>query len=149
MSHAGFLRTEGEIPKASIVALVRKLSTSVRAPLAPDDDVITVAMQDLAAFFTETTADPFDAGDRAILQFLPRVVLAPRGCTREDLDGLRRAGFDERALHDIVQVACCFSYMNRLADSLGVGILESSREWAIDLFGEEAYEAHVAWAAPG
>ncbi len=37
-----------------------------------------------------------------------------------DADGLREAGFDDTAIHDIVQVTSLFNYYNRLADGLGI-----------------------------
>jgi len=37
-----------------------------------------------------------------------------------DADALRAAGFDDRAVHDAAQVASYFSYINRVADGLGV-----------------------------
>ena len=38
-----------------------------------------------------------------------------------DLDRLRRAGFDDRAILQINLIASWFSYINRVADGLGVG----------------------------
>lgn len=40
--------------------------------------------------------------------------------TRGDLDELRTHGFDDRAIHDAVQVIGYFNYITRLADALGV-----------------------------
>ena len=37
-----------------------------------------------------------------------------------DLDHLRRLGFDDRAIHDTVQVIAYFNYITRVADALGV-----------------------------
>ena len=39
-----------------------------------------------------------------------------------DLDALRRHGFKDRAIHDIVQVVAYFNYINRIADGLGVDL---------------------------
>ena len=37
-----------------------------------------------------------------------------------DLDELRSYGFDDRAIHDAVQVIGYFNYITRVADALGV-----------------------------
>jgi hypothetical protein len=37
-----------------------------------------------------------------------------------DADAIFAEGWDERALHDVVMVCCCFSFMNRLADGHGL-----------------------------
>jgi alkylhydroperoxidase family enzyme len=41
--------------------------------------------------------------------------------TRDDVDGLRRHGFDDRAILQITLIASWFNYINRVADALGVG----------------------------
>ncbi|MGB0384546.1 MAG: hypothetical protein ACPGWR_06950 [Ardenticatenaceae bacterium] len=40
--------------------------------------------------------------------------------TPQDLDHLRTHGFDDRAIHDAVQVIGFFNYITRIADALGV-----------------------------
>lgn len=42
--------------------------------------------------------------------------------TAGDLDDLRRAGFDETALHDAIQVIAYFNYINRVADAVHVDL---------------------------
>jgi alkylhydroperoxidase family enzyme len=37
------------------------------------------------------------------------------------LDGLRRVGFDDRAILQITCIAAWFNYINRVADALGFG----------------------------
>ena len=37
-----------------------------------------------------------------------------------DLDVLRAASFDDRAIHDATQVIAYFNYITRIADALGV-----------------------------
>jgi alkylhydroperoxidase family enzyme len=46
-----------------------------------------------------------------------------------DLDALRGHGFDERAIHDSVQVIAYFNYITRIADGLGVEPEEFLRAW--------------------
>ncbi len=41
---------------------------------------------------------------------------------RADVEALRRQGFTDRAVHDIVQVTAYFNYINRIADGLGVDL---------------------------
>ncbi|MGE0555289.1 MAG: hypothetical protein AB7R55_17805 [Gemmatimonadales bacterium] len=44
----------------------------------------------------------------------------PGGFAETDLTPLREAGLDDRAIHDAVQIVAYFSYINRVADGLGV-----------------------------
>ena len=41
--------------------------------------------------------------------------------TSEDVEGLRRVGFDDRGILQINLIASWFNYINRVADGLGVG----------------------------
>jgi alkylhydroperoxidase family enzyme len=38
----------------------------------------------------------------------------------DDIEALRAAGLDDRAIHDATQVIAYFNYINRIADALGV-----------------------------
>jgi alkylhydroperoxidase family enzyme len=52
------------------------------------------------------------------------VIKITRDATRvspEDHDRLRAAGFDDRTILQITLIASWFNYINRVADSLGVG----------------------------
>jgi uncharacterized peroxidase-related enzyme len=63
---------------------------------------------------------PLSAADRAMLGFAVKLTREPRAMTRGDVEALRAAGFDDTAIHDIVQVTGFFAYYNRLADGLGI-----------------------------
>ena len=55
-----------------------------------------------------------------MLDFALRLTDDPSAMTESDVEGLREIGFDDVAIHDIVQVTALFNYYNRLADGLGV-----------------------------
>jgi uncharacterized peroxidase-related enzyme len=58
--------------------------------------------------------------DRAMLDFAARLTLEPAAVRAADVARLRDQGFDDGAIHDVVQVTALFAYYNRLADGLGV-----------------------------
>jgi uncharacterized peroxidase-related enzyme len=58
--------------------------------------------------------------DRAMLEFAEKLTLHPATMEEADIEALRRAGFSDTAIHDIVQVASLFNYYNRLAEGLGI-----------------------------
>lgn len=60
------------------------------------------------------------AADRAMLDYAVKLTREPASVTGEDVQRLRDAGFDDRAILDICQVTCYYNYVNRLADGLGV-----------------------------
>ncbi len=55
-----------------------------------------------------------------MLDFAVRLTRDPSNMSRQDVEGLREVGFDDVAVHDIVQVTAMFNYYNRLADGLGI-----------------------------
>jgi uncharacterized peroxidase-related enzyme len=55
-----------------------------------------------------------------MLDFAVKLTRTPNLMEREDVERLREHGFDDAAIHDIVQVAALFNYYDRLADGLGV-----------------------------
>jgi len=58
--------------------------------------------------------------DQALCQLAVKVTHHPHEMSASDLDALREQGFDDRAIHDAVQVIAYFNYINRVADALGV-----------------------------
>ena len=61
-----------------------------------------------------------DAPTVALLEFAELLTASPTIMGRSDIDGLRAAGWDDRAIHDATQVCSFFNYINRIADALGV-----------------------------
>lgn len=63
--------------------------------------------------------------DRAMIDYAVKLTLSPSAVTSEDVQSLRDAGFDDRAILDIAQITAYFAFVNRLADGLGVTMEES------------------------
>ncbi len=146
MAHAGFLRDHHSGPIADVVTLVRGLldigDEAAELPLAASVAHVHDALDGLlerAPSFVE---------HRALIRFVARLTLAPRQSQVADIQTLRDAGYSDREVHDVVNVACCFAYMNRLADGLGVTDPDSADgPWALEFMGVERCTAHTAWAA--
>ena len=67
------------------------------------------------------TRAPISKQERVMLDY---VVQVTRDATRigpQHHEGLRRVGFDDRAILQITLIASWFNYINRVADALGVG----------------------------
>jgi uncharacterized peroxidase-related enzyme len=58
--------------------------------------------------------------DRAMLDFAVKLTRTPSAMAEADVRALRAVGFDDAAIHDIVQITALFNYYNRLADGLGI-----------------------------
>jgi uncharacterized peroxidase-related enzyme len=69
--------------------------------------------------YTQADLSP---ADRTMLDYAVKLTLSPAAVTREDVQALRDAGFDDRAILDIVQITAYFAFVNRTADGLGVAL---------------------------
>jgi len=68
------------------------------------------------------TAAELDPADRAMLDYVARLTRDPAEVVPEDVEALRAAGFSDRAILDIVQIAAYFAFANRLVSGLGVAL---------------------------
>ena len=55
-----------------------------------------------------------------MLVYTEKLTRTPWDMVEEDVQALRDAGFDDRAIHDIAHVTGYYAYVNRIADGLGV-----------------------------
>ena len=66
---------------------------------------------------------------RALAEFAEKVTRSPAACTETDITQLRTAGWSDEVIHDAVQVAAYFNYINRVADALGVEVEQGMPLW--------------------
>jgi uncharacterized peroxidase-related enzyme len=82
---------------------------------ATGDDALVAAMHQ------DHRTAPLTEADRAMCAFAEQVTRDATKIQRADIDHLRDVGFDDVAILQITQIAAWFNYINRIADSLGVG----------------------------
>ena len=75
----------------------------------------------MRALRTDHTRADLAEADRAMLDYVATLTRDATQVRPEDLDRLRRAGFDDRVILQINLIASWFNYINRVADGLGVG----------------------------
>ena len=61
-----------------------------------------------------------DDGDRAMLDYVRKLTLAPASTSESDIEQWRRAGFGDKAILEINQITGFFAWCNRTVDGLGV-----------------------------
>ncbi|MCH2180991.1 MAG: hypothetical protein MK108_03215 [Mariniblastus sp.] len=61
-----------------------------------------------------------DPTDRVMLQYAVKLTETPGRVERADMEPLRQAGLDDRAIHDLCAVTAYFAFANRIADGLGI-----------------------------
>ena len=78
-----------------------------------DDELVT-------AIRTDYREAAVDEAAKALLDFAVKLTRSPGEMAEADVQRLRDAGWDDRAIHDATQVVAYFNYINRIADGLGV-----------------------------
>ena len=64
---------------------------------------------------------PISARDRVMLDHVIKLTKDATKVSKDDIEGLRKAGFDDQGILQITLIASWFNYINRVADALGVG----------------------------
>lgn len=60
------------------------------------------------------------AAERAMLDYAVKLTQTPWAVGQEDVEDLRRHGFSDRDVLDIVYVICLYNFNDRMADATGI-----------------------------
>ncbi len=69
---------------------------------------------------TDYREAPLRPEDRAMLDYAAKLTTKPWAMTREDIEALREAGFDDGKILDVNLIASYFNFVNRVVHGLGV-----------------------------
>ena len=75
----------------------------------------------MKALETDYRKAPLTPAERVMVEYVVQLTKDATKISRADHDRLRQAGFDDKAILQITLIASWFNYINRVADSLGVG----------------------------
>ena len=64
---------------------------------------------------------PITPQERVMVDYVVKLTKDATKIWKDDIEGLRAAGFDDRGILQITLIASWFNYINRVADALGVG----------------------------
>ena len=67
------------------------------------------------------TTAPISPQDLVMLDYVVKLTKDATKVWKDDIERLRSVGFDDRGILQITLIASWFNYINRVADSLGVG----------------------------
>ena len=80
-----------------------------------------VADQLIAGLVRESLVElELNERERALLRYADRLTLDPAAINSDDIETLREAGLDDRAIHDTCAIVSYYAFVNRMADGLGV-----------------------------
>jgi uncharacterized peroxidase-related enzyme len=75
----------------------------------------------IQALREDYTRAPITDQERVMIDYVVKLTKDATKVSPLDHDRLRGVGFDDRAILQITLIASWFNYINRVADSLGVG----------------------------
>ena len=73
------------------------------------------------ALEADYTQAPIAEQERVMLDHVVKLTKDATQVSRTDIERLRTAGFDDKAILQITLITSWFNYINRVADGLGVG----------------------------
>jgi len=101
--------------------VVSKVPTMLHTPLMSGANAVHGVIVVGAMLVAASAEGPLvNAKLRAALSFARKLTEGPRRMAQADADALYAAGWDERALYDIVSVTALYNLYNRLVEGLGV-----------------------------
>lgn len=89
--------------------------------MSRDDELAEQVKQDFRT-------SKLDDQHMALCEWGVKLTKAPADCGREDIDGLKAAGWSEEQIASAAQIIGYFNHLNRLADGLGVDLEAEMRE---------------------
>lgn len=75
----------------------------------------------IEALEKDYTKAPITTGERVMIDYVVKLTQDATKVRKNDIERLRSVGFDDRGILQITLIASWFNYINRVADSLGVG----------------------------
>ena len=82
---------------------------------------MTLDGQLVEALEKDYTTAPITPQERVMVDYVVQLTKDATRIRKDDIEGLRSAGFDDRGILQITMIAAWFNSINRVADALGVG----------------------------
>ncbi len=92
----------------------------------------------------DVDGSPVDDKLKPILRYAGKMTREPAKLTEKDAQAVWDAGWDEQALHDAINVACLFNFMNRLLEGHGVKGSDAMYKMRGPLLKENGYTGLIA-----
>jgi uncharacterized peroxidase-related enzyme len=82
---------------------------------------VTLDKELVEALEKDYATAPITPQERVMVDYVVKLTKDATRVWKDDIEGLRAAGFDDRGILQITLIASWFNYINRVADALGVG----------------------------
>ena len=82
---------------------------------------MTLDKELIEALQKDYTTAPITPQERVMVDYVVKLTKDATKVWKDDIERLRAVGFDDRGILQITLIASWFNYINRVADSLGIG----------------------------
>ena len=82
---------------------------------------MTLDKELIEALQRDYTTAPITPQERVMVDYVVKLTKDATKVWKDDIERLRAVGFDDRGILQITLIASWFNYINRVADSLGIG----------------------------
>ena len=82
---------------------------------------MTLDKELIEALQKDYTTAPITPQERVMVDYVVKLTKDATKVWKDDIERLRAVGFDDQGILQITLIASWFNYINRVADSLGVG----------------------------
>jgi uncharacterized peroxidase-related enzyme len=82
---------------------------------------VTLDKELIEALQKDYTTAPITPQERVMVDYVVKLTRDATKVWKDDIERLRSVGFDDHGILQITLIASWFNYINRVADSLGVG----------------------------
>jgi uncharacterized peroxidase-related enzyme len=82
---------------------------------------VTLDKELVEALEKDYATAPITPQERVMVEYVVKLTKDATKVWKDDIEGLRKAGFDDQGILQITLIASWFNYINRVADALGVG----------------------------
>jgi uncharacterized peroxidase-related enzyme len=82
---------------------------------------VTLDRELVGALEKDYRTAPITPQERVMLDYVVKLTKDATKVWKDDIEGLRAVGFDDRGILQITLIASWFNSINRVADALGVG----------------------------
>ena len=82
---------------------------------------MTLDKELIEALQKDYTTAPITPQERVMVDYVVKLTTDATKVWKDDIERLRSVGFDDHGILQITLIASWFNYINRVADSLGVG----------------------------
>lgn len=111
--------------RAILAATLIATVTCLQPAMAQSNDRVAADIKPEAIWkgrkIASVASAPLDETGRLLVDYAVQITRDATQITRAHHDRLRVAGFDDQGILQITLIASWFNYINRVADSLGVG----------------------------